>query len=82
MIADKAYDSNAMRAIIAGIGVKAVIPSNRSRKRQHSARHGALQRAQPHRALLQPVSSTSDASPPAMTAAPATSSPSSASPQP
>ena len=32
MLADKAYDSNALRAVIAGIGAKAVIPSKRSRK--------------------------------------------------
>ncbi len=32
MLADKAYDSNALRAIIAQIGAKAVIPSNRTRK--------------------------------------------------
>lgn len=32
VLADKAYDSNALRAIIASMGAKAVIPSNRSRK--------------------------------------------------
>jgi transposase len=32
VLADKAYDSNALRAIIAGLGAEAVIPSNRSRK--------------------------------------------------
>ena len=32
VLADKAYDSNALRAIIADAGAKAVIPSNRSRK--------------------------------------------------
>ncbi len=32
VLADKAYDSNALRAIIAEMGAKAVIPSNRSRK--------------------------------------------------
>jgi transposase len=32
VLADKAYDSNALRAIIAQIGAKAVIPSNRTRK--------------------------------------------------
>ncbi len=32
MLADKAYDSNALRAFIAGMGAEAVIPSNRSRK--------------------------------------------------
>ena len=32
MLADKAYDSNALRAIIAAKGAKAVIPSNHSRK--------------------------------------------------
>jgi transposase len=32
MLADKAYDSNALRTIIAGIGATAVIPSNRTRK--------------------------------------------------
>ncbi len=31
VLADKAYDSNALRQIIAGIGAEAVIPSNRSR---------------------------------------------------
>jgi transposase len=32
LLADKAYDSNALRALIDGIGAEAVIPSNRSRK--------------------------------------------------
>lgn len=32
VLADKAYDSNALRAIIANMGAEAVIPSNRSRK--------------------------------------------------
>ena len=32
VLADKAYDSNALRALIAGMGAQAVIPSNRSRK--------------------------------------------------
>ena len=32
VLADKAYDSNALRMIIADAGAKAVIPSNRSRK--------------------------------------------------
>jgi transposase len=32
VLADKAYDSNALRALIATIGAKAVIPSNRCRK--------------------------------------------------
>ena len=32
VLADKAYDSNALRATIASMGAKAVIPSNRSRK--------------------------------------------------
>lgn len=32
VLADKAYDSNALRAIIADVGAQAVIPSNRSRK--------------------------------------------------
>mgnify|MGYP001289232456 CR=1 FL=1 len=32
VLADKAYDSNALRQIIASIGAEAVIPSNRSRK--------------------------------------------------
>jgi transposase len=32
VLADKAYDSNALRAIIAEAGAQAVIPSNRSRK--------------------------------------------------
>jgi transposase len=32
VLADKAYDSNALRAIIADIGATAVIPSNRTRK--------------------------------------------------
>lgn len=32
VIADKAYDSNDLRAFIAEIGAQAVIPSNRSRK--------------------------------------------------
>lgn len=32
VLADKAYDSNALRALIASMGAAAVIPSNRSRK--------------------------------------------------
>jgi len=32
VLADKAYDSNALRAIIAAAGAQAVIPSNRTRK--------------------------------------------------
>ena len=32
VLADKAYDSNALRALIAKLGAEAVIPSNRSRK--------------------------------------------------
>ena len=32
VLADKAYDSNALRAIIADMGATAVIPSNRTRK--------------------------------------------------
>jgi len=32
VLADKAYDSNALRAIIADMGAEAVIPSNRCRK--------------------------------------------------
>lgn len=32
VLADKAYDSNALRAAIAGMGATAVIPSNRTRK--------------------------------------------------
>ena len=33
VLADKAYDSNALRDLIAGIGAEAVIPSNPTRKR-------------------------------------------------
>jgi transposase len=32
VLADKAYDSNALRATIAAMGATAVIPSNRTRK--------------------------------------------------
>jgi transposase len=32
VLADKAYDSNAFREIIAAMGAKTVIPSNRARK--------------------------------------------------
>jgi len=32
ILADKAYDSNALRKIIADLGAEAVIPSNRTRK--------------------------------------------------
>jgi len=32
VLADKAYDSNALRAVIAAMGAEAVIPSNRTRK--------------------------------------------------
>ena len=41
MLADKAYDSNALRAIIAEIGAEAVIPSNRTRKTAISHDAGA-----------------------------------------
>jgi transposase len=34
LIADKAYDSNAIRATAKAAGMKVVIPSNRSRKRR------------------------------------------------
>lgn len=34
VIADKAYDSNAIRSTVRAARMKAVIPSNRSRKRQ------------------------------------------------
>lgn len=40
VLADKAYDSNALRAIIAGMGAQAVIPSNRTRKIAISHDHG------------------------------------------
>jgi transposase len=32
VLADKAYDSNALRTLIAGMGAEAAIPSNRTRK--------------------------------------------------
>jgi transposase len=32
VLADKAYDSNALRALIAAMGATAVIPSNRTRR--------------------------------------------------
>jgi hypothetical protein len=48
VIADKAYDSNAIRAQVKAAGMKAVIPSNLSRTRRFR-----LPRAQPHRALFQ-----------------------------
>lgn len=32
VLADKAYDSNALREVIADMGAGAIIPSNRSRK--------------------------------------------------
>ncbi|MCP1999993.1 transposase [Nitrobacter winogradskyi] len=32
VLADKAYDSNALRMLIAGMGATAVVPSNRTRK--------------------------------------------------
>ena len=34
MLADKAYDSNALRRLIANMGAKAVIPCNPTRKRK------------------------------------------------
>ena len=55
VLADKAYDSNALRAIIAEIGATAVIPSNRTRKIIIPHDDRRLQTAQPHRALLQPA---------------------------
>lgn len=33
MLADKAYDSNAIRALVADMAAEAVIPCNRTRKR-------------------------------------------------
>jgi transposase len=53
VLADKAYDSNALRETIAGMGAEAVITSNRSRKTVIP--HDKLvHQAQPYRALLQP----------------------------
>jgi IS5 family transposase len=53
VIADKAYDSNAIRDTVRAAGMKAVIPVEPKPQATHSARQGALPRAQPHRALLQ-----------------------------
>ncbi|MCA6105525.1 transposase [Bradyrhizobium sp. WSM 4400] len=53
VLADKAYDSNALRAIIAEIGATAVIPPHP--QDHHSARRRRIQTAQPHRALLLPA---------------------------
>ena len=49
VIADKAYDSNAIRDTIKAAGMKAVIPSNRSRKRRFRHVKALYRRAQPHR---------------------------------
>jgi IS5 family transposase len=53
VIADKAYDSNAIRAQVKAAGMKAVIPSKLSRKKTLSAQQNALPRAQPHRTPFQ-----------------------------
>ena len=52
VLADKAYDSNAMRAIIADMGATADDPVQPNPQDHHPARHHGLQTAQSHRALL------------------------------
>ncbi|WP_416193902.1 transposase [Nitrobacter sp. TKz-YC01] len=83
VLADKAYDSNALRALIAGMGAEAVIPSNRTRKIIIPHDAGLYK----HRNRMTPVSTntatgssaastvsnTSAVSPPATTGAPFTS---------
>jgi transposase len=49
VLADKAYDSNALRQIIADSGAEAVIPSNRSRKLLIPHDHAAYK----HRNLIE-----------------------------
>ncbi len=49
VLADQAYDSKAVRAVVADTGAEAVIPSSRFRKVAIPRR---LQNAQPHRAVL------------------------------
>jgi len=81
VIADKAYDSNAIRATVKAAGMKAVIPSSRSRKR--IIRHDkVLYRERNRIERCFNKLKHFDASPPATTAAPATSSPFSASQEP
>ncbi|AHG50149.1 hypothetical protein RLEG12_00680 (plasmid) [Rhizobium leguminosarum bv. trifolii CB782] len=52
VLADKAYDSNALRETFAFMGADAVIPSNRSRKIITPHDELVYAQSQPHRALL------------------------------
>ena len=64
VIADKAYDSNAIRDTVKAAGMKAVIPSNRSRKKR--IRHDKCSTAaQPHQRCFNKLKHF-DASPPAI----------------
>lgn len=72
VLADKAYDSNALRKIIADMGAQAVIPSNRTRKLLIPHDEAVYkQRNRIERCFNR--SNTSAGSPPATTAAPFTS---------
>jgi transposase len=53
VIADKAYDSNSFRQIIADADMLAVIPFHPVAQGPHPARQNPLQDPQPHRTLLQ-----------------------------
>lgn len=79
VLADKAYDSNALRAIIAAMGAIAVIPSNRTRK--VIIPHDVIAYRHSNR-IASTASSTSGASPSAMSAEPSTSQALSISPPP
>ena len=52
-LADKAYDINALRQLIADSGAEAVIPSNRTRKSHHPSRRDDLPATEPHLTVLQ-----------------------------
>ena len=81
VLADKAYDSNALRAAIADMKAEAVIPSNRSRK-VLIAHNATLINTAIASNAASIASSTSAASPPATIDAQFTSTASSTSPPP
>jgi transposase len=80
VLADKAYDSNALRAAVAAMGAIAVIPSNRTR-RIAIPHDEAIYKHRNRTNAASIASSTSGASQHDMTAGPFTSSPLSNSPQ-
>ncbi len=81
LLGDRGYDSNWFRQALAGKGIKACIPSSKSRK--VPIPHDKMLYRQRHKIeKCSAGSRTGGASPPATTAAPTPSSPPSASPPP